>query len=282
MINENEHYLADWLADKLSDDQLQQLVSEDDFLAFQKIKRTLNNSAIFEPNMDQNFASIKQKLATKKTIKSRKVIPMWAYAVAACLLLSLGWYQIYFLSNEVATDFGATETLVLSDNSKVTINSKSKVCYANLFQYNRTVELEGEALDHAKTVWQQSCDAAIKTVQALDQLNVHKQIASRIVEPWNHITVLATATDYANFFSLRAHKDAQPEFIYLAELMLEAYNQSEPKLLKTGEWHLPFADKYIDGIRYMNCGDWVETGSVVVEYYDGSFELLTDLLDNSF
>ncbi len=150
MINENEHYLADWLADKLSDDQLQQLVSEDDFLAFQKIKRTLNNSAIFEPNMDQNFASIKQKLATKKTIKSRKVIPMWAYAVAACLLLSLGWYQIYFLSNEVATDFGATETLVLSDNSKVTINSKSKVCYANLFQYNRTIELEGEAFFEVK------------------------------------------------------------------------------------------------------------------------------------
>ena len=145
MENENEHYLSDWLVGKLSDKKLRQLVSEEDFLAFQKIKMTLGNTSILEPDMEQNFASIKQKLGAEKTAKKRKVIPIWSYAVAACLLLSFGWYQIYFLANEIKTDFGLTKTIVLNDNSKVTLNAKSKICYAHLFQYNRSIQLEGEA-----------------------------------------------------------------------------------------------------------------------------------------
>lgn len=145
MENENEHYLADWLAGKLSDEQLRELVSEKDFLAFQKIKNTLANSTISDSDMDRNFAAIQQKKAAKKTIAPRKVIPMWTYAVAACLLLSLGWYQLYFLSIEVQTDRGTTQSLVMTDNSKITLNANSEVCYANLFRYNRVIKLDGEA-----------------------------------------------------------------------------------------------------------------------------------------
>ena len=38
MEESNETYLSDWLADKITDEQLQQLVSAEDFEAFQKIK----------------------------------------------------------------------------------------------------------------------------------------------------------------------------------------------------------------------------------------------------
>ena len=145
MKNENEHYLSDWLADKMSDDQLQQLVSSADFLAFQMIKKALNNYSVLEPNMERNFAAIKEKYATKKVTKTRNVIPMWSYAVAASLLLFFGLYQFYFFTNEVQTDFGFTKTIVLKDNSHVTLNSKSKISYPNLFQYNRNIRLEGEA-----------------------------------------------------------------------------------------------------------------------------------------
>ena len=34
------------------------------------------------------------------------------------------------------------------------------------------------------------------------------------------------------------------------------------------------ADKAIEGVRYMNCGDWVESCSALVEHADGRFELL--------
>lgn len=151
MKNENEHYLSDWLADKMSDNQLRQLVSEDDFLAFQKIKNTLQNYTVSEPDMEQNFAAVKEKFNTKKSAtreseaKARRIIPIWSYAIAASLLLFFGLYQFYFFANEVQTDFGFTKTIVLNDNSKVTLNAKSKVSYPNWFQYNRTIRLEGEA-----------------------------------------------------------------------------------------------------------------------------------------
>jgi len=145
MKNENEHYLSDWLAEKISDNQLQQLVSAADFIAFQKIKKALNTTTISDPDMERNFAAIKEKYATKKVAKPRSVIPMWSYAVAASLLFFFGLYQFYFFSNEVQTDFGFTKTIVLKDNSHVTLNAKSKISYPNLFQYNRNIRLEGEA-----------------------------------------------------------------------------------------------------------------------------------------
>lgn len=40
-----------------------------------------------------------------------------------------------------------------------------------------------------------------------------------------------------------------------------------------GHIHTP-ADKRIDGIHYLNSGDWVETLSAIVEHHDGRFELI--------
>ncbi len=40
-----------------------------------------------------------------------------------------------------------------------------------------------------------------------------------------------------------------------------------------GHIHTP-ADKQIDGVHYLNSGDWVETMSAIVEHEDGRFELI--------
>lgn len=53
------------------------------------------------------------------------------------------------------------------------------------------------------------------------------------------ITVILTATEFKNWFKLRAHKDAQPEIKWVAEQMLEAYKNSKPQELGFGEWHVP-------------------------------------------
>jgi thymidylate synthase ThyX len=60
-----------------------------------------------------------------------------------------------------------------------------------------------------------------------------------------HITTIVTATEWGNFFNLRAHPDAHPTFQALADAMLSAYTASVPVELEPGEWHLPFADKYV-------------------------------------
>jgi hypothetical protein len=103
-------------------------------------------------------------------------------------------------------------------------------------------ELEGFALWAVQTLW--IWGMWIMTTLALlaDKLGAHKQTVNRMVEPWSHITVVVTSTDYGNWFALRDHKDAMPEIMWLARYMQEAYLHSQPKHLLPGEWHLPFVD----------------------------------------
>lgn len=90
---------------------------------------------------------------------------------------------------------------------------------------------------------------ACSTVQAMSEVGLHKQVANRYLEPWGHITVIATAPDWglANFFNLRANPMAQPEFQVLAYRMLAAYIASMARLVGWGGWHIPFIDAEING-----------------------------------
>jgi thymidylate synthase ThyX len=70
-------------------------------------------------------------------------------------------------------------------------------------------------------------------------LNVHKQVANRLLEPFMWHTVIVTATEWENFWNLRCHADAQPEIRLIAERMRAAAGASEPLELGYDEWHLP-------------------------------------------
>lgn len=88
--------------------------------------------------------------------------------------------------------------------------------------------------------WFQARDKAIEVAEAFHKAGYHKQIVNRLLEPFMHITVLVTATEWENFFDLRIHPDAQPEIHELANKMWDAMQNSAPHLLKQYEWHLPF------------------------------------------
>jgi thymidylate synthase ThyX len=74
---------------------------------------------------------------------------------------------------------------------------------------------------------------------ASKDINLHKQLVNRILEPFAWITVIITATEWANFFTQRTHEDAQPELKHIAEMMLGEYRRSEPWPVAAGEWHTP-------------------------------------------
>jgi Thymidylate synthase complementing protein len=95
----------------------------------------------------------------------------------------------------------------------------------------------------AKFDWLEARDNAVASVKKLMEVGLHKQLSNRLLEPWMHITVVMSATELENFFSLRAHEAAMPEFRSLAYLMLDLYQQSVPVQKQVGEWHIPFGDK---------------------------------------
>jgi len=104
-------------------------------------------------------------------------------------------------------------------------------------------ELSEDEIDACKITWFDAMHNSIKYAEELIESGLHKQISNRILEPWAHINVVVTATEYENFFALRSHPDAQPEIKVLSDLMQEARANSTPKLLLPGEWHLPYITK---------------------------------------
>jgi thymidylate synthase ThyX len=104
------------------------------------------------------------------------------------------------------------------------------------------VALDQDAHDKAVKAWLEGRDRAVEIAERLADLEVHKQYANRVLEPWAHITVVVTATDWDNFFALRCHEAAQPEIRALADKMYKNYDGNEPDKLNNGEWHVPFID----------------------------------------
>lgn len=122
---------------------------------------------------------------------------------------------------------------------------------------------EIENQEDAVKIWLEARDAMMGYVQRLSDLGVHKQHANRLLEPFQHMRVVATATDWENFFALRTHKDAQPEFRELALTMWNEYSQKQPNKLKEGQWHLPFITSS-DMTNVLNDGQ-LDTGKKMVE-----------------
>jgi hypothetical protein len=109
------------------------------------------------------------------------------------------------------------------------------------------VELTGLDLDLVKHQWLNAMEEMIARADIMVKAGLHKQIANRILEPWAHINVVVTATEWDNFFELRCHPDAQPEIQHLAVLMREEMRLNVPIELHPGDWHLP----------YIGASDWV-------------------------
>ena len=106
------------------------------------------------------------------------------------------------------------------------------------------VELVGFELEQAQNEWALAAQSAVSHAEHLASYSGHKQIVNRLLEPFQMMKVVLTATEFANFFWLRCDADAQPEIQELAKCMFEAMNESNPELLKVGEWHTPYVEHF--------------------------------------
>ena len=148
-------------------------------------------------------------------------------------------------------------------------------------EYERYTKIYS-ATKHFITEWLEARDLAIAQSYELNRLGVTKQLCNRLLEPFMWHTVLVTATSYENFFELRCpqyqlpleivkskkeaiklypniysnfteldwlkinQSQAEIHIQALAESMWDVYNESTPKELKAGEWHIPFGDNILN------------------------------------
>lgn len=144
-MENHETYLADWFEDRLTDEELQQIISREAFLHYKKIKDALSGYALETPDVESHFQLIKDKLQQQPEIKSR-VIPLWkSISVAASILILIALSFYFSLGNVVMTGIGKERKVILADNSEVYLGASSTLKYSNFFKFSRNLSLEGEA-----------------------------------------------------------------------------------------------------------------------------------------
>ncbi len=104
-------------------------------------------------------------------------------------------------------------------------------------------ELDTLTMRSAKAVWIEAAKEASLRASLLAQMGAHKQIVNRLIEPYLWANGIVTSTEWDNWFELRNHPDAQPEILWLAQEMSKALDNSTPKELQAGEWHLPYVSE---------------------------------------
>jgi thymidylate synthase ThyX len=128
--------------------------------------------------------------------------------------------------------------------------------------------------------WKNARHFAVKQANLLHNKKVTKQICNRLLEPFMWHTVICTATDYENFFKLRDHEAAEIHIQELARRMKEAMNNSTPKILHVGEWHIPFSED--PQIATARCArvSYTTVGSTSSNSHTADIELYNRLLES--
>jgi thymidylate synthase ThyX len=109
-------------------------------------------------------------------------------------------------------------------------------------QAGMTAKEEIDTKEDAIWQWQHMKDLALVASEKFFGLGVHKQIANRVTEPFQIMKTIISGTEWNNFFWLRDHEDAQPEFQRLAKEISDARMHSLPNKLTPGQWHLPYIE----------------------------------------
>lgn len=89
--------------------------------------------------------------------------------------------------------------------------------------------------------WLYARDLAVGMAKAFAEAGYHKQVINRLLEPFAHITVLVSSTEWDSFLELRDHPDAEPHMQMLArEIRKCLEDESTIQDLRPYGWHLPF------------------------------------------
>jgi hypothetical protein len=103
-------------------------------------------------------------------------------------------------------------------------------------------ELTGITKIAVRDSWLCAAKEMSSRAKIMSAAGLHKQVVNRLLEPFQTIKVVVTATEWNNFWWLRDHPDAQPEIQKLARVMKGVYEYSKPVLLRPDMWHLPYVN----------------------------------------
>lgn len=112
-----------------------------------------------------------------------------------------------------------------------------------------------EDIELARKSWLAAANVAANIAEDMVAQGLHKQVVNRILEPFQWMHTIVTATDWDNFYDLRIHDAAEPNMRALAECMKHAMDISKPV---ESDVHIPF----FDDTEYLKVRDVMQAAMV--------------------
>lgn len=143
----NSTFLARWISGDITPDELKRFEKSKDFKLFEKINKV--SQEFSTPNFDQEllFNKINNQISVN-TNSSRviKLVPNWAYAAAAAVVIAFGLFFINNMESHYQTGYSEQMAVILPDNSKVQLNANSELGFNKRnWEDSRELNLSGEA-----------------------------------------------------------------------------------------------------------------------------------------
>lgn len=135
----NDTYLADWLAGKISDEELKALVGEEHFITYKNIISEVDGWKAPE-RIKNHKAEILSKISS--ATEEKFSIKRWL-TIAATLLILVGAFNI-ISPKTYKNDVGEPQQITLNDGTKITMEANSQVKVSKLlWQFSRTISAQG-------------------------------------------------------------------------------------------------------------------------------------------
>lgn len=151
----DDTFLARWLANELTAEELREFESSEDFAKYAQIVDTLERAEVPEFEVEANLQATLDKLKVEEidSTSKKKVITLWSYAVAASVIILFTVYNFFLSGSETtySTQFAEKTQFELPDGSQVDLNADSEVTFnTSDWSDNRALNLNGEAFFKVK------------------------------------------------------------------------------------------------------------------------------------
>ncbi len=143
-----ENYLAKWLNNELTEVELAEFKTSDEYATYQRILEV--SGQLETPGFDADEALM--ALKNKRTFEDTKVVQLHPFkkflrvAAAAAVIMFGSYFYLNSLDETINTEYAENKEILLPDNSKVILNADSELSFSERnWDTKRNVDLRGEA-----------------------------------------------------------------------------------------------------------------------------------------
>ena len=143
-----KNYLAKWLNNELSDEELSVFENSEEFASYQQIIAASDQLKAPDFDVDEALAALKNKriLEEPKVIQLNPFKKFMRVAAAVVILMAGSYFYLNSFDKNISTQYAETTEIRLPDTSQVILNADSELSYSERkWESERKVTLKGEA-----------------------------------------------------------------------------------------------------------------------------------------